>query len=440
MRHPYRASSPVTPRHGGEAPFADYPRRRVTLLLLTLVFTVHYVDRQILAVLIPPIKAEFGVSDTALGLLSGFAFTVLFSVAGLVVARFADRVDRARVITLALATFTLATALCGAVSAFWQLVAMRLVVGLGEGGTNPPSHALIADLYPMHRRAAAMATYSTGPYLGIVLAFGGGAALSQAFGWRAAYLVIGALGILVVVAIAMLLRDPRAAVAPAAAHAPVPAASAARGMWASPALRHLLAAATLATAAAQGMATWLPAWLVRDHGLELARAGAFLALVIGIGGAIATIAFGRALDAASLHRPARKPRLTALGMAVVAVLWLPALLTRDARFALAALALPAAGTGAYIGATLAMLQDRVDPRARAFSAALFLAVINLVGAGLGPLLIGVASDAWASEAPGRSLSWALLLVPALLLWSAAHYACVARAGDGASSEQAPSRT
>lgn len=419
-------STVATAPFGAQAPFADYARRRTTLTLLTLVFAVHYVDRQILAVLIPPIKAEFGVSDTALGLLSGFAFTVLFSIVGLAMARLADRVDRARVITVSLATFTLATALCGAVSAFWQLVAMRLVVGVGESGTNAPSHALIADLYPMHRRAAAMAIYSIGPYLGLVLAFGGGAALSQAFGWRAAYVVVGTLGTLLVLATAVLLRDPRAAFPSTVAHTRVPASATIATMWSSPALRHLLVAATLATAAAQGIATWLPAWLVRDHGLALARAGLFLAAVFGIGGAGAMIGFGRLLDAASVHHPARKPLLTAALMAAMAVLWLPALLTTSTPVALAALVLPAAGTGAYIGATLAMIQDRVDPRARAFSAALFLAVTNLVGAGLGPLLVGIASDAWAGQAPGRALSWALLVVPLLLLWSALHFACAAR--------------
>ncbi|MFO1398148.1 MAG: MFS transporter [Burkholderiales bacterium] len=421
-------SQPVaTTPYGADAPFADYARGRTTLVLLTLVFTMHYVDRQILAVLIPPIKAEFGVSDTTLGLLSGFAFTALFSVVGLAMARLADRVDRARVIAAALATFTVATALCGAVTAFWQLVAMRVVVGIGEGGTNPPSHALIADLYPMQRRAAAMGIYSIGPYVGLALAFGAGASLSQAFGWRAAYVVVGGLGIALVLAVATLLRDPRAAVASRVAPPVVPALVAVRAMWTSPALRHLLLAATLATAAAQGMATWMPAWLVRDHGLALERAGIFLALVFGLAGTGAMIGFGRLVDAASWRRPARKPLLTAACMTMSALLWLPPLLATSTPLALALLVLPAALTGTYIGATLAMIQDRVDPHARAFSAAVFLAVTNLVGAGCGPLLVGMASDAWMGHAPGRALSLALLAVPVLLLWSALHFALVARA-------------
>ncbi|MFO1415405.1 MAG: MFS transporter [Burkholderiales bacterium] len=417
---PYAERAPA----GSDAPFTDYPRRRLTLVLLTLVFAVHYVDRQILAVLIPSIKAEYAVSDTTLGLLSGFAFTVLFSVSSLLVARVADRVDRARVITWSLATFTVATALCGLVAAFWQLVAMRVIVGVGEGGTNPASHALVADMYPARRRAAAMATYSIGPYLGVIVAFGGGAALAQAFGWRTAYLVVGVLGLALVAATAALLRDPRTASALPRSAAALPAAAAARALWASPALRHILIAGTLATAAGQALATWLPTWLTREHGMELGRAGAFLGVVLGLGGAGATFAFGRLLDRMAAHAPERKPLFTAACMAAVAVLLLPALLTTDTTLAVAALVLPASGAGAYIGATFAMVQDRVDPRARAFSAAVMLTVSNLVGAGAGPLVVGIASDALAGSA--HALSDALLAAPVLLLWSAWHYARAAR--------------
>lgn len=421
------AGTGMTAQTGVDAPLAGAPRRTLTLVLLLLVFAVHYVDRQVLAVLMPAIKAEYGVSDTTLGLLSGFAFTVLFSASGLVVARVADRVDRARVITWSLATFTVATAMCGFVSGFWQLVAMRLLIGIGEGGTNPASHALIAELYPTQWRATAMATYSVGPYIGLFLAFGAGAALAQAYGWRTAYVVVGGLGILLVVATAALLRDPRASVGPRPASPPVSAPEVVRAMWASPALRHLLIAATLATVAAQGVVTWLPTWLTREHEMEIGRAGLFLAVVFGIGGAAATVGFGRLLDAAAAQAPARKPRLTAWCMAAVSLLWLPALLVDGAPLALAALVLPASGVGVYVGATFAMVQDRVDARARAFSAAVLLVVTNLVGAGLGPLLIGLASDALGSRTPGHALTRALLLVPVFLLWSAWHYACAARA-------------
>ena len=163
-------------------------RRRVTLALLGAVFAVHFLDRQILAILIPPIKAELGLSDTALGFLSGFAFAVLFSTVGLGIARLADRLDRARIITASLALFSAMTALCGLAGSFWQLFAARVGVGIGEGGTNPASHALIADLFPTQRRAAAMAIYSVGPHLGLVLAFGVGGWLAQTVGWRATFM------------------------------------------------------------------------------------------------------------------------------------------------------------------------------------------------------------------------------------------------------------
>jgi len=388
--------------------------------LLGAVFAVHFLDRQILAILIPPIKAELGLSDTALGLLSGFAFAVLFSTVGLGIARLADRLDRARIITASLALFSAMTALCGLAGSFWQLFAARVGVGIGEGGTNPASHALIADLFPTQRRAAAMAIYSVGPHLGLVLAFGVGGWLAQTVGWRATFMIAGATGLSLAVISGTRLRDWRTASGGLrASH--LPAGEIVESLLRSSTARHLFAAATLATAAALGAVTWLPALLTRAHGMSLAEAGVFLALTVGVAGALGTYAFGRAADAASIKNARRKALVTAAGQALLAVLWLPVMLTTDRTTVLWAAVVPCAFTLAYLGPTLAMVQDCADPRARAFCSALLLVLINLVGAGAGPLLVGALSDALTTSAGSRSLSYALLVVPVLLIWSAYHF-------------------
>ncbi len=277
--------------------------RGLTLTLLAAVFAVHFLDRQVLAILITPIKAELGLSDTALGFLSGFAFTVFFSTVGLVIARIADVANRARIITWSLAAFSVMTAACGLATNFWQLLAARIGVGVGEGGTNPASHSLIAELYPLDQRATAMATYCIGPHLGLVLAFGLGGWLSQIVGWRLTFMLAGALGLALAVVTNFALRDPRQS-APRreeqadATSAPT-AGAALRAMLGSPTLRHLLAGATLASAAAIGLITWLPAFLARSHALGPTQIGVFLALVFGIAGGCGTYAGGRIADAAS---------------------------------------------------------------------------------------------------------------------------------------------
>jgi predicted MFS family arabinose efflux permease len=399
--------------------------------LLAAVFAVHFLDRQILAILIPPIKTDLGLSDTALGFLSGFAFTAFFSTVGLVIARFADRANRARIITWSLVAFSVMTAMCGLVTGFWQLVAARVGVGMGEGGTNPASHSLIADLFPMRARAAAMATYSIGPHIGLVLAFGLGGWLGQTVGWRATFVIVGAIGIVLALITRIGLRDPRNPTRRDRELPPPSSSEVVRSLLHSRVLRHLFAGGTLATAGALGLVTWLPALLTRVHGMSLTQAGVFLALAFGVGGATGTYLFGHVADIVSIADARRKPRILAGCQLLLAALWLAALLVQDRDIALAMLVVPCVLTGAYVGPTLALVQDVVDPRARAFSAAVLLLVVNFVGASLGPLAVGMVSDALVAFAGPQSLRYALLATPVLLVWSGFHYA---RATNGLARE------
>lgn len=409
------------------------PRSRGLLLaLLSAVFAIHFLDRQILAMLIPLIKSEFDLSDTALALHSGFAFTVLFSTVGLVIARYADCVDRARVITWSLAVFSAMTVLCGFAATSWQLFVARIGVGIGEGGTNPASHSLIAELFPTQKRAAAMAAYSVGPHVGLVFAFGLGGWLAQTVGWRATFITVGAVGLALAIVTGMALRDPRVTPCRDRREERYPSSSeVVRTLWRSRVMRHLFAAGTLATAAALGLVTWLPALLTRVHGMSLAHTGIVLALAFGVAGAAGTYLLGRLADSVASVDARRKPGLVAGCQLLLSMLWFAALVADDRDLSVAMLAAPCALTGAYVGPTLALVQDVADPRARAFSAAVLILVVNLVGASLGPLAIGMLSDALAALTGPQSLRYALLATPALLLWSGFHYA---RAAAGLAGE------
>ena len=399
-------------------------RRALTLALLGAVFAVHFLDRQILAILITPIQAELKFSDTAIGFLSGFAFTVFFSTVGLALAKLADRMDRGRIITWSLATFSVMTAMCGFATSFWQLLIARVGVGVGEGGTNPASHSLIADVFPTHERATAMASYSLGPHIGMVLAFALGGWLGQTVGWRLTFVIIGCIGLALASITRIGLRDPRIASHGKVETSPAPMRAVARSLLRSNALRHLFAGATLATAAALGLLTWLPALLTRVDGMSLSEAGVALALAFGVAGAAGTYLFGRFADGVSIADARRKPLAIACAQVTLAGLWLAALLVEDPGLASVMAIAPCALIGAYVGPTLALLQDMVDPRARAVSAAMLLLVVNLIGGSLGPLAVGMLSDALASAEGAQSLRYALLAMPLLLLWSGFHYARV----------------
>lgn len=165
-----------------------------TLAILLLVFAVSFMDRQLLAILIEPIRKELAFSDAAAGLLYGFTFVVFYTVLGIPIARAADRSNRVRIIIWSLALFSALTAVCAWAGSYWHLLLARIGVGVGEAGTGPASHSLIADLYPLERRATAMGIFAMGPHLGILMGFLVGGFVGEAFGWRAPFLVAGLAG------------------------------------------------------------------------------------------------------------------------------------------------------------------------------------------------------------------------------------------------------
>jgi MFS family permease len=212
--------------------------RRYVLALLVMVFALNFMDRQILVILIEPIRQEFRLSDTQLGFLSGFAFAALYTTLGIPLARWADRGVRTRLITLSLATFSAMTVLCAMAGSFWQLVLARIGVGVGEAGTNAPSHSLIADLYGPQRRVTAMATFAVGAHLGLVLALAVGGLINHWYGWRAAFIAAGVPGLLLAPVVHLTLRElPRGQanrLVPEGRTTP-PVSIALRFMWSQPA-------------------------------------------------------------------------------------------------------------------------------------------------------------------------------------------------------------
>ena len=354
-------------------------------------FALNFMDRQILAVLAEPIKRDLALSDTHLGLLYGLAFAVFYSILGIPLGRLADRFDRARILTVSVALFSLMTALCGVAASYGQFLLARIGVGVGEAGTNPPSHSMIADLFPVDRRSTAMSIFALGPCLGVLLGFLVGGWLGQILGWRAAFLIAGVVGLVVAAAAHWLLRDPARVGAQGVTqqlHALPGLRAVWRKLWQHKSTRHLFIGAAAYSVAAYAATGWLPAFLVRSHGLSVSAAGTALALTIGIVGGAGTLLGGLLADRIGKRNGAWRLRIVAIASLAAIPAWL-ALLFVEGLFATLALLLPCGALLAfYLGPTFAMVQSLVDPRMRAVAAALLLLVMNIIGLGFGPVASG----------------------------------------------------
>ena len=161
------------------------------LAMLAIIYVFNYIDRLVISILIEPIKLEFGISDTQIGLLSGVAFAIFYTLFGLPFGRLADRIGRKPVIALACIAWSAMTMLCGVATSFAMLLLFRIGVAVGEAGGTAPSVAMVSDLYPPEKRSRALSVFLMGPSLGAVLGLGLGGWIAQEYGWRTAFIVIG---------------------------------------------------------------------------------------------------------------------------------------------------------------------------------------------------------------------------------------------------------
>lgn len=407
----------------------------LSLGLLTAVFILANIDRNILAILLDDIRREFTLADWQLGLLSGFAFSLLYGVGGLFVSFLADGGDRARIIAIALGIWSVMTALCGMAGSFLQLVLARAGVGLGESGCSPPAHSLISDLFPPSRRAMALGVYAAGASIGLTASYLLGGWISEVWGWRAAFIAIGLPGILLAFVVPAAIRDRFEGRRSAQ---PLPWSvfgttfgGVARMVWSTRTLRHVFAGASLAAGVSAATIMFVPAFLIRVHQLSPGEVGLTLGLLTGLVGSTGIVVGGWLTD----RLAARDPRWSLWVPAIGKILALPGLalffLIPDTRWALVAYAFPCFVSGVWLGPTYAVVQGLAPPERRAMAAALLLLVYNLLGFGLGPLTIGLISDGLRAVTGVESLALALLCLTPFSLWSAAHYLLAAKGIDRA---------
>lgn len=390
--------------------------RRKLMFVLFLVGTSNYLDRNVISVLLEQIKAEFQVSDTMLGLLSGLSFALLYATLGIPVARWADRGDRRHVITVSLSIWSLMTMLCGLATSYWQLAAARFGVGAGEAGAIPPSQSLLVDYYPPEQRSWALGVFTMSSSAGYALALVVGGAITQHYGWRAAFVVFGAAGLFLAVLTHLMLKEPRKALRGTVALQSAESLSVAiRELLAKPCFRNLLCAHAVYFLMAYGAIVFVVSLLIRAHGLSVAEAGGLFGAIYAMGAVIGSIAGGMLADRLAQRDRAWLAKISGCAMWVAIPLFecalgAPHLVVMIPFLLLAVIALTASSPPAY-----AAIHAVCGSKRRALSVALVFFVANLVGLGLGPVMAGALSDGFgAVYGTAEGLRYALMIMTCAL--------------------------
>ena len=410
-------SGPSSSLHGDETTPTDRPSRYAWYVLaaLTAVQIVSYIDRQILVILAEPIKRDLGFTDTQLGFLTGFAFAVVYSTFGVVIARLADQHNRINIVSLTLAFWSIMTALCGFASTFVHMLLARMGVALGEAGTVPPAHSLISDYFSENRRAFALSFYTMGVTVGAALGYLIGGWINDAFGWRTAFWVVGAPGLVLALVVRATVRDPRPP-GPVRRGGVVLGAiprdlwAAFKSLWRLPAYRFAVMGFALYGFAGWGLSAWSGVYLIRVHGLSSSDAGFYLFAASMIAGTIGTLTSGLVTD--RLVSKDRRFYFWIPGVAMLAIMPVSLALftTGDAGMAVG-LMFPWEFCSIFVAPPVFAAVVALAPKPmRATAVSINLLLVNFVGMGLGPQIVGVLSDAFAAYAGDDSLRYALCIV------------------------------
>ncbi|HTO39842.1 MAG TPA: MFS transporter [Rhizomicrobium sp.] len=400
----------------------------VVLAMLALTYILNFADRQILTVLIEPVKAELGLSDTMIGLLTGTAFALFYVTIGIPIGWLADRSNRIRIIAGACLLWSLFTAACGMAGSTWQLAIARMGVGVGEAGGTPPALSIISDYFPKERRAFAVSIYTVGAPIGVFLGTALGGWVAAAFGWRMAFIVVAAFGVVVAPLLLLVVREPvrgrfEAKADGVVADSPAPLSETVRRFYRYPSLGLLALASGLSAFVGYGLLNWLPAFLMRVRGMSVMEVGSYYSVVAGATLAAGTLIGGILVSRFCTRYPRAYSLVPSLAFVVAAPLFVAAVLVPSWEWALLLIALPLVMINVFVAPALALVQNLVPANARSVTSAMLMLVLNLVGLGMGPFAVGAISDAFTPSFGAGGLQIAMLfLAPMMLLAAAAHYA------------------
>ncbi|TNE63608.1 MAG: MFS transporter [Alphaproteobacteria bacterium] len=380
---------------------------RLVLAMLLIAYTFNFLDRQILGILVPAIKADLGLTDTQLGALGSIAFALLYSTLAIPLALIADRTSRSWVISISMVVWSGFTALCGAATGFWQLFLFRLGVGVGEAGGVAPSYALISAYFPPERRARALSIYSLGIPVGLAAGIMLGAAIAKAVDWRAAFIVVGLAGVLFAPVFRLVVKEPKAT-GPKGPAVPVRAVFAIlarkRSFWL------MSFASAMSSLAGYGLAFWVPSILIRTFGFDLSTTSYFYGSLLLIGGVSGIFLGGVLADRLGQLDRGAYAKVSACAWLVTAPLFIAGFMATSPLVAWLFLLVPNALNVLFVGPITTAVQHLVPAYMRASASACFLFINNLIGIGAGSWVLGGISDLMKPHFGDESLRYSAIVL------------------------------
>ena len=398
----------ISEQKNNAAPFSARYSNYV-LFILTGVYVFNYIDRQILVILQESIKKDLGLSDTQLGLMTGFAFAIFYVSIGIPIARLADKGNRKKIITISLIIWSGMTALSGRAQNFFQLLLARIGVGIGEAGGSPPSHSIISDLYPPEKRATAMAIYSSGISMGVLIGFLVGGWIDHYFGWRTAFFVVGFPGIIYALILYFTVKEPLRGLSENKTGADLQFSikEVILSLWRSKSFRYLALGTGMAAYAGYAKTSWIPPFLSRVHGMKSDEIGNWLGLLIGIGGGLGFFLGGFLTDKIGKADNRWYLWLPAAALLIAIPFSLTIYFVSNTKVVLMFIPISAFLLSFYLAPCIAITHRLVGLRMRAMASAILFFVLNFVGLGCGPLITGMVSDFLKPSMGTESLRWAL---------------------------------
>ena len=421
--------------------------RGYVLFILIVVYTFNFIDRQIIGILAVPIQQELGVSDTMMGVMRGLAFAIFYSTLGVPIAWMADRYNRVKIMTIALSLWSAMTMVCGLITTPVQLFFARMGVGVGEAGGVAPAYSIVSDYFPPEQRARALAIYSFGVPIGSAVGIIFGGVIATFLDWRAAFLIVGALGLVLAPIFLFTTREPERGQFDAGPKpTPVGIGPVVKKLTSKKSFWLLSLGAAFSSMMGYGLFAWIPTFLVRSFGDDfpalfawapswfapegapaILYASYFYGAVVLFGGLVGIFSGGVLADRLGATSKANYARVPAISFLATAPFLLLGTMSNSLALIFFVLIIPTALSLAWLGPVLAAFQHIVPPNMRATASALFLLINNLIGIGLGDIILGFMSDSFSAQFGTESLRYSIMcggvfyLVAAGFLFMASRY-------------------
>ncbi|MBA3459673.1 MAG: MFS transporter [Deltaproteobacteria bacterium] len=384
--------------------------RYYVLGVLVVVYTMNFLDRQILGILAAPIKKELDLTDGQLGLMGGLAFAMLYSTLGIPIAWLADRSSRKKIIAWSLGIWSGFTALCGLATGFWQLFLARIGVGIGEAGGVAPSYSMIGDYFPKEQRARALSVFSLGIPIGSGCGILFGGLIAASINWRYAFIIVGGAGLLLAPVLYLTVKDPRRG-GEAAAGQPVvkpPAFMEVFRLVTRKKTFWLMAlGAAMSSICGYGVAFWLPSFFMRSMGLTLVETSWFYGALTFFGGCIGIVGGGMLADKLGAKSRSAYPKIPSIAFLIAMPCFFAAVNTSNLYLAFPLFLIPTALNLMWLGPVLTAVQHLVPAQMRTTASAMFLLINNLLGIAVGYYYFGAVSDAMRPYFGDESLRYAI---------------------------------